>query len=206
MGLEAFACAVSDKREFFGVWPCGVGVGGLFSVKWTSLKHVLKRFGESLAFCWKSVWSVCKSSAHKIPPLYASSCHIILGGWLGGGGGGGGDSWGSIADDSWFTSPLLLVEKEMFQNCLCWKQTCHLLYSYFWISQCRFLRREKEIAETKLDVVESSSTRLQQRVTLLERQLEETKQSLSEERQQNQVLFSSPLFLFFSFLPFPLSL
>ena len=37
-------------------------------------------------------------------------------------------------------------------------------------------------------MIESSSTRLQQRLTLLEKQLEETKQSLSEERQQNQVL------------------
>ncbi|XP_025109062.1 nucleoprotein TPR-like isoform X2 [Pomacea canaliculata] len=51
----------------------------------------------------------------------------------------------------------------------------------------RFLRREKEIAETKLQVIESSSNRMKQTVESLERQLEEANVALSEERQHSQM-------------------
>ncbi|BFY99561.1 hypothetical protein BsWGS_02600 [Bradybaena similaris] len=51
----------------------------------------------------------------------------------------------------------------------------------------RFLRREKEIAETKLQVVQTECTRIKHRHTSLEKQLEEVSKNLAEERQRSQV-------------------
>lgn len=51
----------------------------------------------------------------------------------------------------------------------------------------RFLRREKEIAETKLEVIQSEANRLKQQRETLERQLRETNAALAEERERSQV-------------------
>lgn len=59
----------------------------------------------------------------------------------------------------------------------------------FFLSLCdhRFLRREKEIAEAKLQVVDTECIRVKQRFAHLEKQLEETNKVLSEERKNTQV-------------------
>lgn len=51
----------------------------------------------------------------------------------------------------------------------------------------RFLRREKDIAETKLEVIQSEANRLKQQRETLERQLRETNAALAEERERSQV-------------------
>ncbi|XP_064604367.1 nucleoprotein TPR-like [Liolophura sinensis] len=51
----------------------------------------------------------------------------------------------------------------------------------------RFLRREKEIAETKLEVIQSEANRLKQQRETLERQLRETNAVLTEERERSQI-------------------
>ncbi|KAK6990642.1 nucleoprotein TPR [Biomphalaria glabrata] len=51
----------------------------------------------------------------------------------------------------------------------------------------KFLRREKEIAEAKLQVVDTECIRVKQRFAHLEKQLEETNKVLSEERKNTQV-------------------
>lgn len=52
---------------------------------------------------------------------------------------------------------------------------------------CRFIRREKEIAETKFEVAQVESLRYRQRVELLERELQELQDSLNAEREKVQV-------------------
>jgi len=51
----------------------------------------------------------------------------------------------------------------------------------------RYIRKEKMIAEGKLDVIETECSRLRQRCEALERQLEASNQQLAEEREQAQV-------------------
>ncbi|XP_055962594.1 nucleoprotein TPR [Sorex fumeus] len=51
----------------------------------------------------------------------------------------------------------------------------------------RFIRREKEIAETRFEVAQVESLRFRQRVELLERELLELQESLSAEREKVQV-------------------
>ena len=51
----------------------------------------------------------------------------------------------------------------------------------------RFLRKEKEIAEAKLGVVQAESTRFKQRMESLERQVTQGNQALAEERERSQV-------------------
>lgn len=52
---------------------------------------------------------------------------------------------------------------------------------------CRFIRREKEIAETRFEVAQVESLRYRQRVELLERELQELQDSLNAEREKVQV-------------------
>ncbi|XP_071964047.1 nucleoprotein TPR-like isoform X2 [Antedon mediterranea] len=51
----------------------------------------------------------------------------------------------------------------------------------------RFLRREKEIAETRYELVQAETVRFKQRCNLLEHRLEETQKALTEERERSQV-------------------
>ena len=51
----------------------------------------------------------------------------------------------------------------------------------------RFLRKEKEIAEARLEVTQAESLRVKQRTEHLERQVEELNRALTEERQNAQV-------------------
>ncbi|XP_067679171.1 nucleoprotein TPR-like isoform X3 [Haliotis asinina] len=51
----------------------------------------------------------------------------------------------------------------------------------------RFLRRDKEIAETKLEVAQAETTRVNQRFAHLERQLDYANKTLTEERTRSQV-------------------
>ncbi|CAL1544987.1 unnamed protein product [Lymnaea stagnalis] len=51
----------------------------------------------------------------------------------------------------------------------------------------RYLRREKDIAETKLQVVDSECKGVKQRFAHMERQVEESNKALAEERQKSQV-------------------
>lgn len=54
-------------------------------------------------------------------------------------------------------------------------------------SCCRFIRREKEIAETRFEVAQVESLRYRQRVEHLERELQELQDSLNAEREKVQV-------------------
>lgn len=54
-------------------------------------------------------------------------------------------------------------------------------------SYCRFIRREKEIAETRFEVAQVESLRYRQRVEHLERELQELQDSLNAEREKVQV-------------------
>lgn len=54
-------------------------------------------------------------------------------------------------------------------------------------SDCRFIRREKEIAETRFEVAQVESLRYRQRVEHLERELQELQDSLNAEREKVQV-------------------
>lgn len=56
---------------------------------------------------------------------------------------------------------------------------------------CRFIRREKEIAETRFEVAQVESLRYRQRVELLERELQELQDSLNAEREKVQVCIPS---------------
>ncbi|XP_046561474.1 LOW QUALITY PROTEIN: nucleoprotein TPR-like [Haliotis rubra] len=51
----------------------------------------------------------------------------------------------------------------------------------------RFLRRDKEIAETKLEVAQAETTRVNQRFSHLEKQLDYANKTLTEERSRSQV-------------------
>ncbi|XP_048255424.1 nucleoprotein TPR-like isoform X4 [Haliotis rufescens] len=51
----------------------------------------------------------------------------------------------------------------------------------------RFLRRDKEIAETKLEVAQAETTRVNQRFSHLEKQLDYANKTLTEERTRSQV-------------------
>ncbi|KAL4235843.1 hypothetical protein ACF0H5_004232 [Mactra antiquata] len=55
----------------------------------------------------------------------------------------------------------------------------------------RYLRKEKDIAEGKLDVVETECSRLKQRSEGLEKQLESANNQLAEEREQRQAEFQT---------------
>uniref|UniRef100_A0A2K5ZGN9 Nucleoprotein TPR n=1 Tax=Mandrillus leucophaeus TaxID=9568 RepID=A0A2K5ZGN9_MANLE len=55
----------------------------------------------------------------------------------------------------------------------------------------RFIRREKEIAETRFEVAQVESLRYRQRVELLERELQELQDSLNAEREKVQVANAS---------------
>ena len=66
----------------------------------------------------------------------------------------------------------------------------HKVYNIYILSfhdPRRFVRREKEIAETKGELSQSESMRYQQRCEYLEKQLEDAKKSLSVEKSQSQV-------------------
>lgn len=54
----------------------------------------------------------------------------------------------------------------------------------------RFVRREKEIAETRLEVAEVETLRYKQRMVYLEGELKELQDSLNAEREKLQVLKS----------------
>lgn len=54
----------------------------------------------------------------------------------------------------------------------------------------RFVRREKEIAETRLEVAEVETLRYKQRMEYLEGELKELQDSLNAEREKLQVLKS----------------
>ena len=51
----------------------------------------------------------------------------------------------------------------------------------------RFIRKEKEIAETKSEMVQSESVRYQQRLEFVEKQLKEAEASLDKERQRSKM-------------------
>ncbi len=53
---------------------------------------------------------------------------------------------------------------------------------------CRFVRKEKEIAETKSELLQSESVRYQQRLEYVEKQLQETEQILEKEKQRTKSL------------------
>ena len=52
---------------------------------------------------------------------------------------------------------------------------------------CRFVRREKEIAESRFEVAQGETLRHRLRVEHLERELKEVQDSLSAERERMQV-------------------
>ena len=64
---------------------------------------------------------------------------------------------------------------------------CHLAHMYF-LEHDRYLRREKDIADSKVDVVETEAARFRQRCETLEKQIEATNKDLAEERQKAQVI------------------
>lgn len=51
----------------------------------------------------------------------------------------------------------------------------------------RFLRREKDIAETKLDIVQAESKTVRQQLERVQRSLEEANDTIREERENSQV-------------------
>ena len=51
----------------------------------------------------------------------------------------------------------------------------------------KFVRKEKEVAVAKLEVVQAESERLKHQVTTTQRQLEEAKQTITTEREKAQV-------------------
>ena len=51
----------------------------------------------------------------------------------------------------------------------------------------RFLRKEKDIAESKLEVIQAEMVRFKQRNELLHKELEDVNKTLTEEREQSQV-------------------
>ena len=52
----------------------------------------------------------------------------------------------------------------------------------------RFVRKEKEIAETKSELLQSESVRYQQRLEYIEKQLQDTEQILEKEKQRTKSL------------------
>lgn len=58
---------------------------------------------------------------------------------------------------------------------------------------CRFVRREKEIAESRFEVVQGESLRHRLRVEHLERELKDVQESLSAERERMQVGLENPM-------------
>ncbi|XP_074653725.1 nucleoprotein TPR-like isoform X2 [Tubulanus polymorphus] len=57
----------------------------------------------------------------------------------------------------------------------------------------KFLRREKEISETKFDVVKSESNRLKQQIQMTEVQVTELKKQIGEEREKSQISVQTAL-------------
>ena len=57
----------------------------------------------------------------------------------------------------------------------------------------RFLRKEKEISDARVDVVTAESARFKQRVEVLDKQLAEANASLQEERERSQVTLPASL-------------
>lgn len=58
---------------------------------------------------------------------------------------------------------------------------CKMVYFIF-----RFGRKEKEIAETKSELLQSENMRYQQRLEYVEKQLQDTKQSLEKEKERTK--------------------
>ena len=52
----------------------------------------------------------------------------------------------------------------------------------------RYVRREKEIAETKCDLAVSESARFKQKCEQLSQQLQEAEETLQQERERTQVM------------------
>ncbi len=52
---------------------------------------------------------------------------------------------------------------------------------------CRFLRKEKEIAEARVEVIQAETNRHKQQNDCLEKQLQEANKALAAERSQAQV-------------------
>jgi len=75
-----------------------------------------------------------------------------------------------------------------------------LVFSFMAISfsplVCRFVRREKEIAESRFEVVQGESLRHRLRVEHLERELKDVQESLSAERERMQVCLEKDTFYF----------
>lgn len=57
----------------------------------------------------------------------------------------------------------------------------------------RYLRREKELAEARFEVIQAETNRLRQQVINLQKQADAAEQALAEERQKTEV--QSLLFL-----------
>ena len=51
----------------------------------------------------------------------------------------------------------------------------------------RFLRKKKDIAEARLEVIQAEANRFKQQNDYLDKQLQDTNKSLTEERDQAQV-------------------
>ncbi len=71
------------------------------------------------------------------------------------------------------------------------QEKCRLAVSHFFVV-CRFVRREKEIAESRFEVVQGESLRHRLRVEHLERELKDVQESLNAEREKMQVGFENP--------------
>lgn len=78
----------------------------------------------------------------------------------------------------------------MFYTCL-YSYSIHLFCAHFLIPylfcQSRFVRREKEIAESRFEVAQGESLRYRLRMEHLERELKEVQDSLSATKERMQV-------------------
>ena len=66
--------------------------------------------------------------------------------------------------------------------------SCVVSVSY---SLCRYIRREKQISDTKMEMSQSQKIRLQESCDHLQRKLTETEKMLSEERERNTMNMKS---------------
>ena len=55
------------------------------------------------------------------------------------------------------------------------------------VVHCRFLRKEKDIAEARLEVIQAEANRFKQQNDYLDKQLQDTNKALTEGRDQAQV-------------------
>ena len=60
-------------------------------------------------------------------------------------------------------------------------------HAFLYIALIRFVRREKEISETKCELSQSESIRYQQRCEYLEGQIEDLQKNVTEQRTQSDV-------------------